>query len=208
MVNQATLEVVQIPAGELKNFAYLVICPLSGEALAVDPSYGADALLAEVDRREVELKLVLNTHGHKDHLAGNAAVVAATGARLGAHPLAVADADLVLDEGVVVPLGNSSIEVLYTPGHHPGHVCLHLSGALITGDVLFVTRVGRADLPGSDPAALYQSLRRLAELPGETLVYPGHDYGPQPVSTIAYELQHNPFLRCEDLESFLRLRMG
>lgn len=208
MVKRTDLEVVQIPAGEMKNFAYLVICPRSGEALAVDPSYGADALLAEIEHRGVELKWLLNTHGHSDHLAGNAAVLAATGARLGAHPLSVPDADLVLEEGVAVSLGDSVIEVLYTPGHHPGHVCLHLPGALITGDTLFVTRVGRADLKGSDPAALYRSLQRLAELPGETLVYPGHDYGPQPVSTIAYERQHNPFLRCKDLESFLRLRMG
>ncbi|MEZ4483637.1 MAG: MBL fold metallo-hydrolase [Syntrophotaleaceae bacterium] len=208
MVNQATLEVVQIPAGEMKNFAYLVCCPSTGQALAVDPSYGAAALLAEVERRGVRLQWLVNTHGHSDHLAGNEAVLAATGARLAAHPLALAGADLALEEGSVLSLGDSAVEVLYTPGHHPGHVCLHLPGALITGDVLFVTRVGRADLPGSDPAALYHSLRRLAEFPGDTLVYPGHDYGPQPVSTIEYERQNNPFLRCEDLESFLRLRMG
>ncbi len=208
MVKETGLEVVQIPAGEMKNFAYLICCPNTGDALAVDPSFGAAALLAEVERREVNLKMVLNTHGHNDHLAGNQAVLAATGARLAAHPQAVAEADLLLDEGTIVTLGDTAIEVLYTPGHHPGHVCLHLPGALLTGDTLFVTRVGRADLAGSDPAALYHSLRRLADFPGETLVYPGHDYGPQPVSTIAYERQHNPFLRCEDLESFLRLRMG
>ena len=208
MVKQQGLVVVQIPAGELKNFAYLICCPLTGHALAVDPSYGAAALLAEVERRRVDLKLVLNTHGHSDHLAGNEAVLAATGARLAAHPAAVAGADLLLDEGTVVPVGDSTIEVLYTPGHHPGHVCLHLPGALLTGDTLFVTRVGRADLPGSDPEALYRSLKRLAAFSGETLVYPGHDYGPQPVSTIAYERQHNPFLRCHDLDAFLRLRMG
>ena len=208
MVSGTGLEVVQIPAGEMKNFAYLICCPNSGDALAVDPSFGAAALLAEVERRGVKLKLVLNTHGHNDHLVGNKAVLAATGARLAAHPLTVADADLPLAEGTIVPLGDSTIEVLYTPGHHLGHVCLHLPGALVTGDTLFVTRVGRADMAGSDPEALYHSLQRLAEFPGETLVYPGHDYGPQPVSTIAYERQHNPFMRCEDLESFLRLRMG
>lgn len=202
------LEVVQIPAGEMKNFAYLVYCPHSGDAIAVDPSFGAAALLTEVERRGANLQLVLNTHGHNDHLAGNKEVLAATGARLAAHPLAVAEADLPLAEGTIVTLGNTAIEILYTPGHHPGHVCLHLPGALLTGDTLFVTRVGRADLAGSDPAALYHSLLRLADFPGETLVYPGHDYGPQPVSTIAYERQHNPFMRCEDLESFLRLRMG
>ncbi len=208
MVTRTGLEIVQIPAGKMKNFAYLICCPNSGDALAVDPSFGAAALLAEVEGRGVNLQLVLDTHGHNDHLVGNKAVLAATGARLAAHPKAVAEADLLLDEGMIVTLGDTAIEILYTPGHHPGHVCLHLPGALLTGDTLFVTRVGRADLTGSDPAALYHSLQRLAGFPGETLVYPGHDYGPQPVSTIAYERQHNPFMRCEDLESFLRLRMG
>ncbi len=208
MVTGTGLEVVQILVGEMKNFAYLICCPKTGDAMAVDPSFGAAALLSEVERRGVHLQLVLNTHGHHDHLVGNKAVLAATGARLAAHPQAVAEADLLLDEGSIVTLGDTAIEVLYTPGHHPGHICLHLPGALLTGDTLFVTRVGRADLAGSDPAALYHSLLRLAGFPGETLVYPGHDYGPQPVSTIAYERQHNPFLRCKDLESFLRLRMG
>ncbi len=208
MVKENGLEVVQIPAGKMKNFAYLICCPGSGEALAVDPSFGAEALLAEIEKRGVTLTWLVNTHGHNDHLVGNQQVLAATGARLAAHPLAVADADLPLEEGTTLSLGTTAIEVLYTPGHHPGHICLHLPGALITGDTLFVTRVGRADLAGSDPAALYQSLQRLAAFPGETLVYPGHDYGPQAVSTIAYERRHNPFLQCKDLESFLRLRMG
>lgn len=208
MVKGTGLEVVQIPAGEMKNFAYLICCPECGEALAVDPSFGAEALLAEIKKRGLTLTWLINTHGHNDHLVGNQQVLAATGARLAAHPLAVADADLPLEEGTTLTLGTTAIEMLYTPGHHPGHICLHLPGALITGDTLFVTRVGRADLAGSDPVALYQSLQRLAAFPGETLVYPGHDYGPQPVSTIAYERRHNPFLRCKDLESFLRLRMG
>jgi len=98
--------------------------------------------------------------------------------------------------------------VLHTPGHSPGHIVLHAPGALLTGDTLFVTRVGRADLPGSDPAALYHSLRRLAGFPGDTLVFPGHDYGPRPFSTIADERRHNPYLRCPDLASFLRLRLA
>ncbi|MDH3999293.1 MAG: MBL fold metallo-hydrolase, partial [Desulfuromonadales bacterium] len=81
-------------------------------------------------------------------------------------------------------------------------------GALITGDTLFVTRCGRADFPGSDPEAMYRSLQRLAAFSAETKVYPGHDYGPQPSSTIGYEREHNDYLKCPDLESFLRLRMG
>lgn len=208
MMPDKKLEIIQIPAGEMKNFAYLLFCPVTVEGLAVDPSFAADALLAEIARRGVRLRLLVNTHGHRDHVAGNREVLEATGAVLAAHPLAVADAELPLMEGARLTVGESPVEILHTPGHTPGDITLNPPGALLTGDTLFVTRVGRADLPGSDPEALYRSLQRLASFPGDTLVYPGHDYGPRPVSTISFERQHNPFLRCPDLESFLRLRMG
>jgi hydroxyacylglutathione hydrolase len=208
MMPEKELEIIQLPAGEMKNFAYLLYCPVTGEGLAVDPSFAADALLAEIAWRGVRLKLLVNTHGHRDHVAGNREVLEATGAVLAAHPLAVAQAEMPLEEGARLKVGESLVEILFTPGHTPGDITLHPPGALLTGDTLFVTKVGRADLPGSDPEALYFSLRRLADFPGDTLVYPGHDYGPRPVSTISFERQHNPFLRCPDLESFLRLRMG
>ena len=82
------------------------------------------------------------------------------------------------------------------------------AGALITGDTLFVTRCGRADFPGSDPEAMYRSLMRLAAFPPETKVFPGHDYGPKPQSTIGFEREHNEYMKCPDLESFIKLRMG
>jgi len=207
-VTAVELEVVQIRAGEMANFTYLVYCPLTRRGLGVDPSFAPGALLEAARERSVEIEILVNTHGHNDHIAGNAAVIAATGAKLAAHPLDVPKADIPLDEGSVLAVGRGAVRVLHTPGHTPGSLVLHPPGALITGDTLFVTFVGRADLSGSDPEALYHSLRRLSQLPPETLVYPGHDYGPQPVSTIGYELAHNPFVRCPDLESFLRLRMG
>lgn len=203
-----SLEIVQIQAGAMANFSYLLWCPASRRGVAVDPSFAPEALLAAVRQRQVRLELLVNTHGHHDHGAGNQAVMQATGARLAAHPADLPEADLPLAEGVQLTVGESAVAVLHTPGHTPGSIVLHPPGALITGDTLFVTRVGRADLPGSDPPALYASLRRLAALPPATLVYPGHDYGPQPVSTIGFEREHNPYLQCPDLDSFLRLRLG
>jgi glyoxylase-like metal-dependent hydrolase (beta-lactamase superfamily II) len=120
----------------------------------------------------------------------------------------VPGADIPLQEGSILSVGEGTVEILHTPGHTPGSIVLHPPGALITGDTLFVTFVGRADLAGSDPEALYHSLRRLAAFPPDTAIYPGHDYGPRPVSTVAYERENNPYLQCPDLESFLHLRMG
>ena len=202
------LEIVQIKAGGGDNFSYLVYEPATKKALGVDPSFSPESLLAAAAEHEVSLELLVNTHGHRDHIAGNEAVLAQTGARLAAHPADVPAADIPLAEGSVLHLGTEEVHILHTPGHTPGCIVLHTPGALITGDTLFVTFVGRADLAGSDPEALYHSLQRLAAFPPQTRVYPGHDYGPRPVSTVAEEKEQNPYLRCPDLQSFLNLRMG
>jgi len=202
-----SLTIIQIAAGKMDNFSYLVYCPETGEGIGVDPSLEPDHLLEACREHQVTLKLLVNTHGHNDHIAGNDAILKATGARLAAHPLET-KADIELDEGSVLQVGQGKVKVLHTPGHTPGSLTLNPPGALITGDTLFVTRCGRADFPGSDPIALYHSLQRLAGYPPETRVYPGHDYGPQPNSTIGYELEHNEYLRCPDLENFIQLRMG
>ncbi|MBE0599261.1 MAG: MBL fold metallo-hydrolase [Desulfuromonadales bacterium] len=192
----------------MANFSYLLWCPATRRGAGVDPSFAPEALLEAARQRQVTLELLINTHGHRDHIAGNDAVLQATGARLAAHPADLPQADLPLADGMRLTVGMEQLVVLHTPGHTPGSIALQPPGAVLTGDTLFVTFVGRADLPGSDPEALFHSLRRLASLPAETRVFPGHDYGPQPVSTIGFEQQHNPYLQCPDLESFLRLRLG
>lgn len=192
----------------MSNFAYLIYCPQTLTGIAVDPSFDPAALLGAARDRGVRIEILVNTHGHRDHVAGNEAVLAATGARLAAHPLDVPGAEVRLEEGSLLQLGQSQVQILHTPGHTPGSICLHPPGALITGDTLFVTRVGRADLPGSDVEALYASLMRLSALPEDTAVYPGHDYGPVPVSSIGDERRTNPYLQCVDLAAFIRLRLG
>lgn len=203
-----SLEIVQIRSGQMDNFSYLLFCPTTGRGIGIDPSLEPEKLLTEIRKRNVTLEMVVNTHGHRDHIVGNDRLIEATGARLAAHHLDLPEADIALEEGTPIRVGEGLVEVLHTPGHTPGSITLHPPGSLITGDTLFITRVGRADLPGSDPESLYRSLRRLAEFPAETRVYPGHDYGPRPVSTIGFELENNPYLRCPDLESFIHLRMG
>jgi len=202
------LEILQFPVGQAQNFAYLAFCPDTRQALVVDPSFGAAELLREADQRDLEIVLLANTHGHRDHTAGNAEILAATRARLAAHPSDVPQAGIHLGEGMEMGVGNCKFSVLHTPGHSPGSLVFLTGGSIITGDTLFVSRCGRADLPGSDVNALYRSLQRLKSLPAETVVYPGHNYGSTPTSTIGRELEENDFLRCPDLESFIALRMS
>lgn len=201
-------EIVQIPVAGTDNFSYLVICPQSGKALGVDPGMSPQSLLSVVRDRELTLEVLANTHGHRDHIAGNGEVLRETGAKLAANLTDVPGAAIALSEGSQLQIGSITIDVLHTPGHTPGGLVFNPPGALITGDILFVTRCGRADFPGSDPEAMYHSLLRLAAYPPATKVFPGHDYGPKPQSTIGFEREHNEYMKCPDLASFLKLRMG
>jgi glyoxylase-like metal-dependent hydrolase (beta-lactamase superfamily II) len=201
-------EIVQIPIAGTDNFSYLVICPQTGKALGIDPGVSPESLLNAIRSRELSLQVLANTHGHPDHIAGNAEVLKVTGAKLAANLLDVPKVDISLNEGSELQIGAITVDVLHTPGHTPGSLVFNPPGALITGDTLFVTRCGRADFSGSDPAALYHSLLRLAAFPPDTQVFPGHNYGPKPQSTIAFEREHNEYMKCPDLESFLKLRMG
>jgi glyoxylase-like metal-dependent hydrolase (beta-lactamase superfamily II) len=146
-------------------------------------------------------------------VAGLDEAFAATGAVVRCHPVEVAavaaqaGAVVPVADGETIALGDGLVEALYTPGHTPGCVCWYLPrpGAVITGDVLFVGSAGSVSLPDSDPLAMYHSLhRRLGALPEETRLYPGHDYGPSPTSTLAWEFASNPVLTAPSFEEFCR----
>ncbi|MCF6178999.1 MAG: hydroxyacylglutathione hydrolase family protein [Geopsychrobacter sp.] len=202
------LEVLQIPAWQMDNFASLVFCPQTRKAVVVDPSLRPQAVLELAVAQQLQIVGLLNTHGHHDHIAGNDEIQAAGKVPHWGHPLDLPQADKALLDGTEVPVGAGFLRVMHTPGHTPGSVVLLSGSGLITGDTLFVGRCGRADLPGSDVDQLFDSLQRLKVLDGDLKVYPGHDYGARPVSTIADERRENDFLMAPDRASFIRLRMG
>jgi glyoxylase-like metal-dependent hydrolase (beta-lactamase superfamily II) len=204
----ADLLIVQLDASEMDNFSYLVYCPETLQGAAVDPSMRPEILIREAQQRGVTLKFLLNTHGHQDHVAGNPQILAQGNVELAANPIDVPNPAIPLHEGSIIPLGHGEIEVLHTPGHTPGSLVFKSGHDIITGDTLFVSRCGRADLPGSNVENLYQSLQRLKSLPPETRIFPGHNYGPTPTSTIGWELENNDFIKCPDLPSFIKLRLG
>ena len=192
----------QIATAGDRNFSYLIGDEVSGEAALVDPGYRPDLLLERVRARKLRLLYVLNTHAHADHTGENAAVIQRTGARLAAF----GHGDLPLAHGDRIRLGGLEIETLHTPGHTEESVCFRVEGKLITGDTLFVGKIGGTS--GRDAARReYDSLHRvLCVLPPETEVWPGHDYGVRPSSTLGDELRENPFLLRESFESFCELK--
>ena len=184
------------------NGMYLVVDDRR-EALLIDPSMGERVALDALRERKIKLVEILNTHGHPDHVAGNAAVKNATQARLAIHRLDAyrlgadapasqlevppCDPDDLMDEGPLRFLADIELVALHTPGHTEGSTCFYLptERALFSGDVLFQGNVGRIDLPGGDAPQMEASLARVASLPPDTRVYPGH--GPQ--TTIGAELR-------------------
>lgn len=204
----------QFLVSQMMVFAYLVGDPQTGEAVVIDPAADADRILAEADSQGLRITRIINTHGHVDHIMGNADMKEKTGAPILIHeddaPLILRQspemfrmfggrpsppADETLRDGQVLRVGTLSINVLHTPGHSPGGICLQIPGAVFTGDTLFVGGVGRTDLPGGSWSVLLRSIQeRLFSLPADTIVYPGHHYGPTPTSTIGRERDTNPFL--------------
>ncbi|HUT49621.1 MAG TPA: hydroxyacylglutathione hydrolase [Alphaproteobacteria bacterium] len=165
-----------------RNFNYLIACPETGEALAVDP-LDHEKCLARAKDKGWEIRQVLNTHEHGDHTGGNKAVIAATGAKLLAHANAkgkIPGIDVGLKAGDVIKIGKTvELEALDTPGHTMAHVCLlsHTdTPALFSGDTMFNAGAGNCH-NGGHPAELYDTFaEQLSKLPDATLIYPGHDY--------------------------------
>jgi hydroxyacylglutathione hydrolase len=184
----------QLEVGFMDNFSYLVGCETSRQAMVIDPAGDAQAIVALAGSLGLTIVLIVNTHGHGDHTAGNAGLKALTGAQIVIHELdadGYPSADRRLSDETSLQLGDISFDVLHTPGHTPGGICLYAEGHLFTGDTLFVGDSGRTDLKGGNRPTLGASIRRLMRLPEETIVWPGHDYGPTPSSTLGWEKRHN-----------------
>lgn len=206
----------QIKVGFMEVFCYLVGCPESKECIVIDPAGDEDRLVQLIQDKGFDLKRIVNTHGHADHTCGNARIKELTGAAIVMHSMDDSlfnspggwemarqmgfepspSADEYAVDGSRINVGGVSLEVIHTPGHSPGGICLLGEGNLFTGDTLFVGAIGRTDLPGSSIQQFMESIRdRLLTLPGDTVVWPGHDYGVRPSSTIEDEKRTNPWLR-------------
>jgi glyoxylase-like metal-dependent hydrolase (beta-lactamase superfamily II) len=184
----------QLDIGYMDNFCYIVGCKKTRKALVIDPGHDVDQIVSAAEKQGLEIETIVNTHAHGDHTAGNAELKSLTGAKIIIHALDAAGypkADVFLKDEKTLQLGEITFDVIHTPGHTPGGICLHAEGNLFTGDTLFVGDSGRTDLPGGDRPSLGKSIRRLMQLPDDTTIWPGHNYGPTPTSTIGWEKRHN-----------------
>jgi hydroxyacylglutathione hydrolase len=187
------------------NFSYVIADEVSREVVVVDPSFNADELASMLKSEGFSLRYVVCTHGHSDHTAGNYQLQSALGGQVVVHSLSRIRADLKVEDGDVLNLGSVQLRVIYTPGHTPDGICLLVDGKkLLTGDTLFVGECGRVDLPGGSSFKLYDSLfNKIMKLSNEIEVYPGHDYGAKPFSTISEERKSNYVLQPRTLDEFV-----
>ena len=205
----------QLEIGADKVFCYILACKDTREAVIIDPCGDEDKLLTLIQELDLNVRFIINTHCHPDHTCGNEAIRAATGASIVMHEadeLLLQDpeankyftrqgfplsppADKIVKDGDRLDFGTYTLDIIHTPGHSPGSICIYVDNNLFTGDSLFVGAAGRVDVPGGDFTTLIESLAdKIAVLPHETKIWPGHDYGDSPTSTVGREKKENPYL--------------
>lgn len=202
----------RILTGPIDVNCFIIGCPVSGTAAVIDPGGHGERILERLEHNKLTLTVVINTHGHFDHVGGNAFLMRETDADLLLHAAGLPflqrareHADMwgmefedspeptrLLKGGEILRVGELKLEIIHTPGHSPGGISIYLPGHVFTGDALFEGSIGRTDLPGGNLEELLNSIReKILVLPGETVVHPGH--GPE--TTIENEKRYNMFLR-------------
>lgn len=212
----ATTNVIHTVTGSYQVNTYLVYCAETREGAIIDPGGDTEKILRIVRDNNITIRYILNTHGHADHILANRELKSSLQVPVAMHAADAAffsrpdireisgrelgltapgNADIELHDGDRLHVGAMEILVIHTPGHTPGSVCFLVDGNLFTGDTLFVGDVGRTDLTGGSLDTLLQSIReKIIVLPGETTVWPGHNYGETPTSTLAWEMRENPYI--------------
>lgn len=196
----------QIDAGGDRNFSYLIADEAANLCAVVDPGYDTSKLEARVQALGLNVTHILNTHTHHDHVAGND-VFHKGDVKLAAYKEAQINPDIKLDHNDEIQVGNVTIKALFTPGHYLDSMCFLAEDKLITGDTLFVGCIGGTGFRGSSAEKQFHSLFEIIlKLDDHIEVYPGHDYGDRPVSTIGDERTKNPFLLRTNFHDFTWLK--
>ena len=204
------MSVVQIRVGT-DNFSYVIYCSNTKKAALVDPSYDATAAIEFLEKNELDLLYLINTHLHSDHTGDNNRVLKKysckiiTSSAAGAHELR--GDHMRVEDGQEVDVGDVKLKFLHTPGHTKDGLSILVNNqAIITGDTLFIGDCGRTDSLDGNIAQMFQSLNeKIKPLPDKLIVYPGHDYGDKPNDTLGNQKRTNKTLLAKDLEEFSKI---
>ena len=186
------MKVHQIQVGGMQNFSYILEDEETEEAIIIDPSWDLENIEQAINRNDLKIKYIVNTHHHFDHTLGNEAMAKLTGAKIIQHEASELKHDLTVTDGDKITFGDSELSIIHTPGHSKDGICLVGDGKIFSGDTLFVGNCGRVDLPGGSSKELYRSLFEIiSNLDDNLVLYPGHNYGPTPTSTLGKEKATN-----------------
>lgn len=196
----------QIAVGNMQNFTYVVEDEDTSEAIVIDPSWDLDEIMRVVQKNNLKIKHIVNTHHHFDHTVGNDTMKKETGAPVLQYNTSTITHDVDVSDGDKIKFGNSELTVIHTPGHSKDSMCLVGDGKIFSGDTLFVGTCGRVDLPGGDARELYHSLVNILRKMDDNLVmYPGHNYGSTPTSTLGTQKKMNFVMQPRTEAEFLEL---
>ena len=206
------MKIIQLEVGSIGTNCYIAACEKTNQAMVIDPGGDADRILAAATKAGLTVAVIVNTHGHFDHVLANMLVKKTTGAPLLIHgadadmltsaqrnlsvltgmPEVCGPADRLLSEGDIVQVGELKFKVVHTPGHTLGGICLLSGKTAFVGDTLFAESIGRSDFPGGSYSQLINSIKeKLMVLDDDVKAYPGHG----PATTIGWEKRHNPFIQ-------------
>ncbi len=198
----------QIKSGGDRNFAYLIGCQISNKCVLIDPSPDPQICEIEVEKTGLELVYIINTHSHIDHIAGNDYFCKDKKIKLITHPKGNGDLKIEDTKEISLSKDKNSLNLmfLYTPGHTGDSICIKAENNLVTGDTLFVGKVG-GTYTEEDAREEFNSLIKIMKLPSKTIIWPGHNYGTSSQSTIETEIKTNPFIKkLNEFEDFIWLK--